>query len=161
MKRKSKNSPSRAVTTVRRLSALDLRVAGLGFEEIGKSLGISKPGAWQLVDGALKDYDEAVKEAAGELRAISLMRADVLLRGVWPAAESGDEKAIGSALKVMDHQAKLVGLYAAQKTELTGKDGGPLESVSATAALDLTQLSDAQLASLEALLAVAAVKSAT
>lgn len=159
-KQRSKNSPGRAVTTDRRLEALDLRKQGLGFEEIGKALGISKPAAWQLVDGALKDYGEAVKESADELRQVTLMQLDGLLYEWLPIAKQGDDKAAGVVLKTIAERSKLMGLYAPQKTELTGKDGGPLQSIAATASVDLAKLSDDQLQALEALMLAASASAA-
>ncbi|MNU44084.1 hypothetical protein D3C71_328900 [compost metagenome] len=156
MRKRSKNNTQKAVTTDRRLEALDLRKRGKNFEEIGDALGITKSAAWQLVDGALKDYSEAVKESTDELRQITLLQLDQMLSAWLPVAKGGDDKAAGVVLKTLGERAKLMGLYAPTKTELTGKDGGPLETANMNAAVDLTKLSDAQLAALESLMSAAA-----
>lgn len=63
-----------------------LRRAGLGPEVIAEQLGIAV---------------EAVEEIAPE-RVAERERLDRLLAAVWPAAQSGDPKAIDQALKIME-----------------------------------------------------------
>ncbi|PPE69491.1 hypothetical protein C1702_11145 [Caldimonas thermodepolymerans] len=149
------------MTTDRRLQALELRKQGKNFEEIAAALGITKSAAWQLVDGALRDYNNAVKESVDELRQVTLLQLDDMLANWLPIARAGDDKAAGIVLKTLGERAKLMGLYAPTKTELTGKDGGPLETANLNAAVDLAKLSDAQLAALESLLSAAAPGSGT
>lgn len=65
------------------------------------------------------------------------------------AAAKANIKKAGPAdyLKAGENLCKLFGLYAPEKKEITGKDGAPL--------VDLSKLTDEQLASLEAILSVA------
>lgn len=154
----SKNNSKTTVTTQRRLEALRLRADGLNFEQIGAKLGISTSAAWQLVDGAMKDYSEAVKEEADDLRRITLLQLDRLIVTHLPLASNGDDKSATVVLKTLAERSKLMGLYAPQKTELTGKDGGPLQSVQAQATMDLSALSVEQLAALEEILKQAQTK---
>lgn len=152
---KTKTASGTVVTTKRRLEALELRKKGMGFEEIGQALGISKPAAWQLVEGALRDYNDAVKEVSDDLRTLTLMQLDKLLEGHLPAAFSGDDKSAGVVLKTLAERSKIAGLYAAQKTELTGAGGGPLQSVTAATNFDLSKLTDEQLQLMETLMLAA------
>lgn len=157
-RKRSKNAPAAAQTTVRQLEALELRQKGLSYERIGAQLGVTKEAAWQLVDRAMRDLRESVKETAAEVRELELARLDELTFAWLPAAKCGDDKAAGVVLKTMERRAKLLGLDAASKTELTGKDGQPIASVTATAALDLSALSTDQLATLADLLSAAEPK---
>ena len=52
-----------------------------------------------------------------------------LLAGLWPAAISGDVPSVGMALRVAERRARLLGLDAPTRQELTGADGGPLSFV--------------------------------
>lgn len=161
MARHSKTSPRTSVTTQRRLEALQLRCQGLTHQQIADRLGISKPGAYQLIAGALADHSEAVKEAAEELRTITLMQLDALIHThLNLATHDGSDKSANVVLKALAERSKLMGMYAPVKAELTGKDGGPLQSVQATAGIDLTALSTEQLASLESILSTAQAKQA-
>ncbi len=152
MPRPSKSSKTTAVTTDRRLQALKLRQQGLQYQEIADELGISKPAAWMLVDKALSDYREAIKEEAKELVELSLMQLDALLRAHLPVATAPgkpDDRSANIVLKTISERAKLMGLYAPTKTELTGKDGGP---VATSTAGDYSKLSTEELAALATLL---------
>ncbi|GJI97019.1 hypothetical protein RugamoR57_37370 [Duganella caerulea] len=148
----SPRSKRAAVSTDRRLQALELRKTGMSFQAIGDRLAISKEAAWQLVDGALTDYRAVVREAADEVRELELLRLDELTQTFRTLALTGDTAAATTYLKTMERRARLLGLDAAARTELTGRDGGPLQSVSATANVNLSALSLEQLLQLDSLM---------
>ena len=52
-----------------------------------------------------------------------------------PGIRKGNPRAIEVGLKVLDHSVKINGYGAAQKHELTGKDGKPLTIVNLLEAL--------------------------
>ena len=92
----------------RRRQALQLRLAGVSYEEIASRLGYSDRGsAWRSVMAALKT---TLREPADELRKLELERLDRLLLGVWPQAVRGNQGSIDRALRIMERRARLLGL---------------------------------------------------
>ena len=88
---------------------------------------------------ASKDFIRALEQRRDEQAAeVSVYRQEMnerleaLLEAAWDNATMGDPKAIETVLKVLDRQAKLNGLDAPVKSELSGPDGGPLALTSAS-----------------------------
>jgi hypothetical protein len=118
--------------------ALELRRAGLGYEAIGAQLGLKKSQAHRLVQAGLAECRAQVNANADELRSEELSRLDGMLQGLWPRARKGEAAAVDRVLKIGERRAKLLGLDAPEKRELTGKGGAPL----VPAAIDPGLLSD-------------------
>jgi hypothetical protein len=70
-----------------------------------------------------------------ELRRLDNARSEEMLMNLQPAIRKGNPRAIEVGLKVLDHSVKINGYGAAQKHELTGKDGKPLTIVNLLEAL--------------------------
>jgi hypothetical protein len=104
----------------RKLDALALRKAGLTYQAIADAIGVTKNAAWKLVGVALK---ETIQEPADELRTLELERLDALSEVLWPMAMAGDLHAHDRYIRLMERRAKLLGLDAPVRKELTGKDG--------------------------------------
>ena len=73
-----------------------------------------------------------------ELRRLDNARCEEMLMNLQPAIRKGNPRAIEVGLKVLDHSVKINGYGAAQKHELTGKDGKPLTIVNLLEALGPT-----------------------
>ena len=58
------------------------------------------------------------RETAKKARQLTNLRVATLMRGLWPDARQGDTKAVDSLVRLMDFQARLLGLYAPQRTQL-------------------------------------------
>lgn len=112
----STTSPRIVRSAMRKLDALEYRLRGLGYREIGERLGVSAPRAYQLVDAALSEAKSATSECAETLKTLELQRLDILFATVFPIAiDKGRsvrsrESAITLSLKIMDRRAKLLGL---------------------------------------------------
>jgi hypothetical protein len=106
--------------------ALDLRKAGTTYREIGRELGCSEQRAHQIVTEELQRLNARRGEAAAEVCRLELERLDAMLAGLWPKAKKGDARAVEKVLAVMARRAKLLGLDAPERRELTGKGGGPV-----------------------------------
>jgi hypothetical protein len=103
-------TPERIALAEKERQALDLRKAGVTFEQIANKLGYSdRSGAAKAVRRALTD---TIQEPADELRRLECERLDTLLRALWPAAISGKWLAIDRCLSIMDRRARLLGLDA-------------------------------------------------
>ena len=114
----------------RQRQALQLRQAGVAYEDIAQRLGYSgRSSAWRSVMAALK---HTLQEPADEVRTLELARLDRLLLGLWPQAAAGNQGAVDRALRIMERRAKLLGLDAPTRQELSGPAGGPIEMITPT-----------------------------
>ncbi len=100
--------PKRVRIKERRLRALELRMRGLTYAEIAREVGYaSGSGAHKAVRAALEA--EALMTAS-EVRDLLVLRLETLLQGIWDAACRGEFQAIDRVLRILDREAKLLGL---------------------------------------------------
>lgn len=126
----------------RHLQALELRKAGATYQVIADQLGYASPrGAHKAVKSALK---ATLREPADELRELEAMRLDAALLAIWRRVTNGDERAIDRLLAIMKRRMELFGLAAPKRAEISGPDGGPIETQSLHG-IDLSKLSDEEL----------------
>jgi hypothetical protein len=105
----------------RQRNALELRKAGIGYQQIADALGYrGVSGAYYAVQSALK---RTMREPSKAVRALEQARLDKILSAVWPAAISGDLNAIDRVLKIMARRAALLGLNSPRKIAPTNPDG--------------------------------------
>jgi uncharacterized protein (DUF2267 family) len=96
--------------------AVELRKAGLGYDEIADKLGYAnRGGAYKAVRAALL---AAVREPAEEVLALELARLDAMLAGIWLDARKGNVLKIDRALRIMQRRADLLGLDAPKRVEV-------------------------------------------
>lgn len=67
------------------------------------------------------------KLEAEAFRQVDNARSEAMLLNLQPAIRNRDTRAIDTAVRILDHQAKINGYVAAQKHELVGKGGAPLK----------------------------------
>lgn len=99
--------------------ALGMRLAGAEFREIAEVLGVSATTVHSDVHRALAEIPAG---EADELRRLEVSRLDRLQRAVWTTALGGDLGAVDRALRIIDRRAKLLGLDAPQRMEVSGGD---------------------------------------
>jgi hypothetical protein len=75
-----------------------------------------------------------VNESADALRDLQDERLNRLLAGLWNQAATGDVAAVDRVLKIMERQARLHGLDAPTRTEVSGADGAPIQVQAVTEA---------------------------
>ena len=108
----------------RQKEALSLRLVGLSYDAIDERLGFAnRSGAFRAVQAALK---KTLQEPADELRTLELERLDSMLLPMMAQAKKGNQGAVDRVLRIMERRAKLLGLDAPTKQEITGSDGGPV-----------------------------------
>ena len=112
------------MTLDRQVKALELRRAGLTYLEISKKMGLVKATVWNLVQDALIS---TIKEPADAVRALELERLDFITRKLEKRVNDGEDKAINTLLKVMDHRARILGLFA--PVTIQGPDGAAVRFV--------------------------------
>jgi hypothetical protein len=117
-----------------------MRLAGASYAEIGPALGVTRQRARQICLRMLDEHSPSDADV-DRWRREEVARLDRLLRSVWPHAVQGQASAVDRALRIAERRARLLGLDAPQRQEITGADGGPLEiDVGAALAAALARL---------------------
>ena len=95
-------------TAARHRRVVELRIAGLTFDEIAADIGYAGR------QSAKKAYDTALKrwaiESVEQQRIIQSERLDALWRVAFAAVEAGDLNQIGNCLRIEKRRAELWGL---------------------------------------------------
>jgi hypothetical protein len=109
----SQNSPRKIKAADKQLAALNLRRAGMGYEEIARRTGYrNASGAWHSVKAAL---DRMLREPAEDVRQLEVARLDALLAAIWNRAITGDDgDALDRVLKISKRRSELLGLDVKQ-----------------------------------------------
>lgn len=84
---------------------------------------MSRQGARKTVEAAIDQLDEDVRDAAIHYRALQLERLEEMHFGLWNLAINGDHTAVDRIIKIMDRQAKLLGLDSPSKFAPTDPTG--------------------------------------
>lgn len=107
----------------RRTKMVRMRLAGLDWDTIAERLEYSnRAAACKDLSRTLTQYLAEQNSAVEELREVELMRLDRLLASVWTAAIGGDNRAVETAIKVIDRRCKLLGLDAPVRAEVMTVD---------------------------------------
>lgn len=100
-------------------AALDMRKRGHTFEHIAAAFGFhDASGASKFVKRAL---ELTIQESADEVRRLELERYDIVLKGLLPKAEDGNERAAEVCIKLFERRAKIEGYDAPERTEMSIK----------------------------------------
>ncbi|WP_298209430.1 hypothetical protein [Ferrimicrobium sp.] len=93
----------------KRATALELRLQGMTYRQIGDAMGIADSSAHDLVTAALREIPapgvELLRREQGETLRL-------MLRHLWPRIERGEPRAIEVGVRILERQAKLLGLDA-------------------------------------------------
>lgn len=131
-----------AIVRERHALALEMRKFGYSYEQIGEHFEITPSAARGLVKSAM---EHAIREPGQEVIDLELARLDQLYGAAMTHVASGDADAITKCLAIMQRRAKLLGIDAPDKKEVTGMNGGPIQFQG------FKGLSDAELATMKAL----------
>lgn len=101
----------------RAVKAVELRKNGLTFRSIAEQVGYNSPQA--AYDAVKRLLRETLREPADELRTLELERLDAMWQAHYLAAQAGDVQAIGACMKLMERRARLLGLDAPEKKDVT------------------------------------------
>ena len=121
--RQPRSDKGRLRAEEQRLKAVQLRLAGATYEQIGQQLGCTRPNAYYLVSTALARTKARTEDTVEEMRALDLGRMDAMLLGIWQQAAQGNLFVIDRVLKILERRAKLMGLDAPTKLAPTSPDG--------------------------------------
>lgn len=121
----------------REAEVLKLRRDGLTFDAIAKRLQYaSAAGAYNAFKRAM---DRTIQHPADELRRLEIERLDYMLDCLGPAIAAGRGYAIEKALMIQDRRARLLGLDAPTKHQVTVSDTLTSEIEALAAELGLEQ----------------------
>lgn len=124
MKRTQKTLPSRVAAADWRPLAIQRRIAGHTYAQIGAEFGVTAARAYAVVSEHLDACRKEATERAEELRQIELERLDKLLAVVGPMAEGGDLAAVDRLLRIQERRAAYLGLDA-PRAQLVAVDARP------------------------------------
>lgn len=113
---------NKAELTERRIRAWELALQGKSYRVIGEALGVAPMTAFRDVEAHAREIQQPVAE---QVRKQEVARLDALLDNLWPRVEQGDDKAVANVLRVMDRRAKLLGLDAPAKQDITVQQVDP------------------------------------
>lgn len=120
----SKGSKERLNKAQKKAKALDLRLAGYTYAKIAEALGISDSSAHRYVSEGLDEANRDALEGAHKLRKVMNGRLEKLITALWKDALTADSieerrRSIRELVKLLDRQAKLLGLDAPRVIEAT------------------------------------------
>ena len=97
-----------ALAAARRVRAVELKTAGLTYEQIANELGYTSKGtAYNIVTKALR---EQTAEAVADLRELENARLDALQHALWDAAMTGDVRSATVIVQIVQTRVRLNGL---------------------------------------------------
>lgn len=99
-------------------TALDYKLKGLSYREIGKEMGVHPSTANSYVKEAIKVIQEQYTEKADALVTLERQKLDRLEVGLIKSTREGDVKSAIAMLKIMERRAKLLGLDEPSKSEV-------------------------------------------
>ncbi len=120
-------------------------LAGLTYRQMAETFDVALGTIAKDVKIILGRWRSEQVEDINDWVSLELTRLDRALNAVWDKVLEGDARAGDLYLRYAQHRAKLLGLYAPDRMELSGPDGGPVRK---NVQLDLSQLTEEQLIAL-------------
>jgi hypothetical protein len=120
----------REAMAVRRVQVLDLRIAGGSMRSIARTLGVTHGTVVRDLQAALADLREQQDQRAADYKTLLLERHERNYLKLHTQLEAGHLGASDRALRIMQEEAKLLGLYAPELHAQTTKAGDDLPPLS-------------------------------
>jgi hypothetical protein len=105
-----KTAPRKVERRRRIAVALDMRIKGATYQQIGDALGVTLQSANRMVLAGVAEWNATIRRDAADLIALEYARLERLHAAVWDQAIAGDPAAVDRVLKIMERRAKLLGL---------------------------------------------------
>lgn len=109
----------------REMRVMEMLRAGMSDQQIADEIGYADDSAVTHIRRRVTERYTGV--ATEDYRAQQLDRIDALLQSLWASARKKDYQAVDRVVKLMERQAKLVGLDAATKVDMTVQEVSPDE----------------------------------
>lgn len=127
---KRQPTPKKAAIAARaeelRAKVWALRLQGHAVRAIAQQLGCGVATAMRAINSTLDELQAARHEAAREAIALGLERLDSALVAVTPLVQQGDLEAVDRLVKIEARRAKMLGVDAPDRTEVSGPEGAPI-----------------------------------
>lgn len=101
----------------RRTKAVSMALAGLSYEQIGREMGINTTAAREMVARTIEDTRNYQVD---QLRNVENARLDRAQAAIWSEVLKGDVKAVNTFLRISERRAKMNGLDAPSKIQMSG-----------------------------------------
>lgn len=121
--RSAKQCAAELAVEKRRERACDLRLSGMSVRQIAAELKCSIGTVHNDISAVLERTRDAAGDAIERDRRLSLGRLDVAIKALWPKVQAGDGESIRELVRLEQRRAKLLGLDAADKHEVSGPGG--------------------------------------
>lgn len=103
-------SPRRIEAAEKRKRALQLRKAGVSYDQIAQQVGYANRG--NAHKAVMQELRELPKDDAKDVLNLEVERLDQLLMALWPAAMKGHVRSSETVIRLMERRSKLLGLDA-------------------------------------------------
>ena len=124
------NSPigkNAAIKAERMAKSLSLRKKGWSLKRIAEEVGVCQASVGTYLREALTALHQLALNDMDLDRQLELERLDGLYSKLAPGIEAGDPRSVEAALRISGRRAKLLGMDAPIKSEITGADGERLK----------------------------------
>ncbi len=99
---------------------VDRRIRGQAFHDIAAAVGLnSKQAAYALYQRALREIQDDRAETIEAARSFELERLDKIEAAAWIRVDADDPRALDTLLRISDRRARLLGLDAPTKVDLS------------------------------------------
>lgn len=131
----SNSSSKKIIANINKQKALELRMSGKTFEQIGDELGLSRQYAWRIVTEELRKMNEERVETRESLRQLMNHRYEKIMSKLWKQSGIGSDSddsdldigLLDRLMRVIEAQIKLNGLDAitdSQEAQMALQAGG-------------------------------------
>lgn len=133
-KRKPPSVQRDQAAEIKALRAVELRLAGATFQRIADVLGYQdRSGAKRAYERALDVLKDDLAPTVAQHRTEQLLRLETLLTSVWGKAQQPSDpdhlKAIETARKLLERQARLLGLDAPLRVAVSDEVDAQIETL--------------------------------
>jgi len=136
--------------SIRREKVQELLLQGLTHRAIAAVVECSLATVSLDVSWIKRNWREKMAEQYDDMRAMELKKLDALEAALWPAAMAGKPHVVERVIAVMDHRAKMMGLYAPTTTRVPVITDDMLDALIAKKEAELLELTAGRTESIEA-----------
>ena len=118
MPRVKKQEGRRLRMAERRTKAISLYKSGWSYRDIAAECEVSHQTIANDIQSTLAQYAKMEEKEAAEIRLVHVERIQAAVKAIWQKVGEGNLKAIHTLIRLMEREAKLLGLDAPTKVDL-------------------------------------------
>lgn len=111
---------------VRRDLAMEMRLKGMSFRDIGLTLGVSDKTAAKDVNWCITRFNEMIEDKVDALRTEQMLRYEKVIEAFWERSMKGDTWSADRLLVAMRQYEDLLGLKLPQRVKVEGDKDNPI-----------------------------------